>query len=172
MHEEGLPDKEATRKSMNQISGDLIEIGLVLSAVFLPMAFFSGSAGVIYQQFAVTIVSAMVLSVFAAFILTPALCVTILKPVDKEAEAKGFFGWFNRGFSSATEGYGKAVKGIIKRRYVFLYLVSNDCRGSWLPLYQDPFWIPSRRRPRFHVHSNHDAASFNSRTDFRSRQTG
>lgn len=119
MHEEGLPAKEATRKSMNQISGALIGIGLVLSAVFLPMAFFSGSAGVIYQQFAVTIVSAMVLSVFAAFILTPALCVTILKPVDPEAEAKGFFGWFNRNFTRATNGYGKAVKGIIQLRYLF-----------------------------------------------------
>lgn len=122
MHEEGLPAKEATRKSMNQISGALIGIGLVLSAVFLPMAFFPGSAGVIYQQFAVTIVSAMVLSVLAAFILTPALCATILKPVDKAAEEKGFFGWFNRSFTKATNGYGKGVKGIIKHRFTFLII--------------------------------------------------
>lgn len=120
MHEEGLPAKEATRKSMNQISGALIGIGMVLSAVFLPMAFFSGSAGVIYQQFAVTIVSAMVLSVLAAFILTPALCATFLKPVDKEAEAKGFFGWFNRTFTKATNGYGKGVRGIIRFRGFFM----------------------------------------------------
>lgn len=120
MHEEGLSAKEATRRSMNQISGALIGIGLVLSAVFLPMAFFPGSAGVIYQQFAVTIVSAMVLSVLAAFILTPALCATILKPVDKEKESKGFFGWFNRGFTHTTNGYGKGLKGIIKHKYAFL----------------------------------------------------
>lgn len=122
MHEENLPAKEATRRSMNQISGALIGIGLVLSAVFLPMAFFPGSAGVIYQQFAVTIVSAMVLSVMAAFILTPALCATILKPVDKEAESKGFFGWFNRNFDRASNGYGKSVRSIIKHRFAFFGL--------------------------------------------------
>lgn len=122
MHEENLPAKEATRRSMNQISGALIGIGLVLSAVFLPMAFFPGSAGVIYQQFAVTIVSAMVLSVMAAFILTPALCATILKPVDKEAESKGFFGWFNRNFDRASNGYGKSVRKIIKHRFAFFGL--------------------------------------------------
>ncbi len=122
MHEEGLPAKEATRRSMNQISGALIGIGLVLSAVFLPMAFFPGSAGVIYKQFAVTIVSAMVLSVMAAFILTPALCATILKPVDKEKESRGFFGWFNRNFTRATNGYGRGVKGVIKHRYSFLLI--------------------------------------------------
>ncbi len=107
---------------MNQISGALIGIGLVLSAVFLPMAFFPGSAGVIYKQFAVTIVSAMVLSVMAAFILTPALCATILKPVDKEKESRGFFGWFNRNFTRATNGYGRGVKGVIKHRYSFLLI--------------------------------------------------
>lgn len=122
MHEENLPAQEATRRSMNQISGALIGIGLVLSAVFLPMAFFPGSAGVIYQQFAVTIVSAMVLSVMAAFILTPALCATILKPVDKEAESKGFFGWFNRNFDRASSGYGKSVRRIIKHRFAFFGL--------------------------------------------------
>jgi len=119
MHQENLPAKEATHKSMNQISGALIGIGLVLSAVFLPMAFFPGSAGVIYQQFAVTIVSAMVLSVLAAFILTPALCATLLKPVDKTAESKGFFGWFNRQFDRGTHAYGRGVKGIIRHRFVF-----------------------------------------------------
>lgn len=130
MHEEGLPAKEATRRSMNQISGALIGIGLVLSAVFLPMAFFPGSAGVIYQQFAVTIVSAMVLSVLAAFILTPALCATLLKPVDKEKEARGFFGWFNRNFTRATNGYGHGVKGVIKHRYSFLLIYALIVAGT------------------------------------------
>ncbi|MBN2866685.1 MAG: efflux RND transporter permease subunit [Thiotrichales bacterium] len=122
MHEEGLSAREATQRSMNQISGALIGIGLVLSAVFLPMAFFPGSAGVIYQQFSVTIVSAMVLSVLTAFILTPALCATILKPVDKAAEAKGFYGWFNRGFMAFTRGYTSGVRGVIHWRYGFVVL--------------------------------------------------
>ncbi|BBP44010.1 efflux RND transporter permease subunit [Thiosulfativibrio zosterae] len=122
MHEEGVSAKEATQRSMNQISGALIGIGLVLSAVFLPMAFFPGSAGVIYQQFSVTIVSAMVLSVLTAFILTPALCATILKPVDKEAENKGFYGWFNRGFMATTRGYASGVRAVIRWRYGFVIL--------------------------------------------------
>ena len=120
MHEEGLSAPEATRKSMNQISGALIGIGLVLSAVFLPMAFFPGSSGVIYQQFSITIVSAMVISVLVAFILTPALCATILKPVDQNAESKGLYGWFNRGFGHVTNGYVAGVKGMIRWRYVFV----------------------------------------------------
>lgn len=130
MHEENLPAKEATKRSMNQISGALIGIGLVLSAVFLPMAFFPGSAGVIYKQFAVTIVSAMVLSVMAAFILTPALCATLLKPVNKDKESKGFFGWFNRGFHSTTVHYSKGVRGIIKRRYWFFGLYALIVAGT------------------------------------------
>lgn len=120
MHEEGLSAPEATRKSMNQISGALIGIGLVLSAVFLPMAFFPGSSGVIYQQFSVTIVSAMLISVLTAFILTPALCATILKPVDHNAESKGLYGWFNRGFGHITNGYITGVKSMIRWRYVFI----------------------------------------------------
>ena len=120
MHEEDLPAKEATFRSMNQISGALIGIGLVLSAVFLPMAFFPGSAGVIYEQFAVTIASAMILSVLAAFILTPALCATFLKPVDREAESKGFFGWFNRKFEGMTQGYKRSLGGILRFKHSFL----------------------------------------------------
>src|SRR6201999_579579 len=85
MREEGLDPKEATKKSMQEITGALIGIALVLSAVFLPMAFFGGSTGVIYRQFSVTIVSAMVLSIMVALILTPALCATLLKPVPKDA---------------------------------------------------------------------------------------
>ncbi len=87
MREEGLPPKDATIKSMSEITGALIGIALVLAAVFLPMAFFGGSTGVIYRQFSVTIVSAMVLSIMVALILTPALCATLLKPVEGAAIA-------------------------------------------------------------------------------------
>src|SRR5690606_32683577 len=98
IHEEGLPPRAATRRSMEQITGAIIGIALVLSAVFVPMAFLSGSTGVIYRQFSITIVSAMVLSVLVALVLTPALCATMLKPMHKGElhEQKGFFGWFNR----------------------------------------------------------------------------
>jgi multidrug efflux pump len=118
MTEEGLPPKEATRKSMDQITGALIGIALVLSAVFVPMAFFGGSTGVIYRQFSITIVSAMVLSVIVAIVLTPALCATILKPVPKghHYHDSGFFGWFNRVFDNGTKRYAGGVGGIIKRR--------------------------------------------------------
>src|SRR5690606_16781653 len=100
MRDEGLGPLEATRKSMDEISGALVGIGLVISAVFVPMAFYGGSVGVIYRQFSITIVSAMSLSVLVAIILTPALCATLLKPIDKHhhAEKRGFFGWFNRVF--------------------------------------------------------------------------
>src|SRR5690606_5124889 len=109
MAEEGLSPLEATRKSMGEITGALIGIGLVLSAVFLPMAFFGGSAGVIYRQFSVTIVTSMALSVLVAIILTPALCATFLKPVKKGHHGKttGFFGWFNRVFDKGTVKYEK-----------------------------------------------------------------
>ncbi|PWR19297.1 efflux RND transporter permease subunit [Zavarzinia aquatilis] len=117
MSEEGLSPREATRKSMGQITGALVGIALVLSAVFVPMAFFSGSAGVIYRQFSVTIVSAMVLSVLVALVLTPALCATILKPVHKGEGHRhgGLFGWFNRGFDAASRGYERSVGGLLKR---------------------------------------------------------
>ncbi len=107
MREEGLSPREATRKSMDQITGALVGIALVLAAVFVPMAFFGGSAGVIYRQFSITIVAAMVLSVLVALVLTPALCATMLKPHDAEAhgERRGFFGWFNRGFERGSDRY-------------------------------------------------------------------
>jgi len=113
---EGLSPKEAARKSMDEITGALVGIGLVLSAVFLPMAFFGGSTGVIYRQFSITIVSAMVLSVLVALILTPALCATILKPHDPEQHDKGngplarFFRWFNDKFDRGTDKYERSVK--------------------------------------------------------------
>ncbi|MBW5412385.1 MULTISPECIES: efflux RND transporter permease subunit [Pseudomonas] len=121
MAEEGLSPKEATRKSMDQIQGALVGIALVLSAVFVPMAFFGGSTGVIYRQFSITIVSAMALSVLVALILTPALCATILKPVDKNHhEKRGFFGWFNRKFDSGVNRYERSVATVIRHKVPFL----------------------------------------------------
>ena len=122
MSEEGLSPKEATRKSMDQITGALVAIGLVLSAVFVPMAFLGGSTGVIYRQFSATIVSAMALSVLVAIVLTPALCATMLKPVAKgdHGTQKGFFGWFNRNFDRGSRKYRGAVRGILGRRKRFL----------------------------------------------------
>ncbi|MET0365057.1 MAG: efflux RND transporter permease subunit [Sphingobium sp.] len=111
--DEGLSPKEAARKSMEEISGALIGIGLVLSAVFLPMAFFGGSTGVIFRQFSITIVSSMVLSVLVALILTPALCATILKPARHDhGERKGFFGWFNRTFDRGVKSYGNGLQRV------------------------------------------------------------
>ncbi len=120
MHEEGLSPKEATRRSMQQITGALIGIALVLSAVFVPMAFFGGSTGVIYRQFSITIVSAMVLSVLVALTLTPALCATLLRARDAEQSVKGPFGWFNRAFNATSHGYRTSVGGILKHRVIFM----------------------------------------------------
>ena len=111
MREEGLSPRDATRKSMQEITGALIGIALVLSAVFLPMAFFGGSTGVIYRQFSITIVSAMVLSVLVALILTPALCATLLHPIPQGGVQLGgrFFGWFNRSFDYSVRKYRVAL---------------------------------------------------------------
>ncbi|MBJ7575783.1 efflux RND transporter permease subunit [Luteimonas sp. MC1828] len=119
MSEEGLSPLEATRKSMDQITGALVGIGLVLSAVFVPMAFMSGSTGVIYRQFSATIVSAMLLSVVVAIVLTPALCATMLKPIEKGVDHHGtglagrFFGWFNRGFDRTSGKYRGGVRRML-----------------------------------------------------------
>ncbi|MDO9600171.1 MAG: efflux RND transporter permease subunit [Azoarcus sp.] len=126
MTEEGLSPKEATKKSMKQITGALVGIGLVLSAVFVPMAFFGGSTGVIYRQFSITIVSAMALSVLVAIVFTPALCATMLKPVEKGHEhGEGglfgrFFHWFNGMFARNTQRYESAVGGILNRSLRFI----------------------------------------------------
>ncbi|EGV31099.1 transporter, hydrophobe/amphiphile efflux-1 (HAE1) family [Thiorhodococcus drewsii AZ1] len=119
MHDDGLPPKEATRRSMDQITSALVGIALVLSAVFVPMAFFSGSTGVIYRQFSITIVSAMLLSVVVALTLSPALTATLLKPVP-HGPRRGFFGWFNRNFGRSVDLYGEAVERIVKWRWLFL----------------------------------------------------
>ncbi len=125
MREDGLGPREAARKSMSQITGALVGIAMVLSAVFIPMAFFGGSTGVIYRQFSITIVSAMVLSVIVALVLTPALCATMLKPhkPGHEHNQHGFFGWFNRWFEARTNGYQSKVGKILGKplRYVLIY---------------------------------------------------
>jgi multidrug efflux pump len=116
----------ATRKSMEQISGALVGIGLVLSAVFLPMAFFGGSTGVIYRQFSITMVSAMTLSVLVALIFTPALCATMLKPPEKgHHEKRGFFGWFNRHFDRGNRKYEHGVVRVVNNtgRYLIVFVV-------------------------------------------------
>ncbi|QIE45541.1 efflux RND transporter permease subunit [Pseudohalocynthiibacter aestuariivivens] len=124
MEQEGLSPLEATRKSMDQITGALIGIAVVLSAVLVPMAFFPGSTGVIYQQFSVTIISAMALSVVVALTLTPALCATMLKAKHGE-KTTGFFGLFNRGFDKLLGGYAGTVGYIVKRpvRVGIIYLM-------------------------------------------------
>ncbi|MBS9425257.1 efflux RND transporter permease subunit [Photorhabdus caribbeanensis] len=126
MQEEGLSPKEATRKSMGQIQSALVGIAMVLSAVFIPMAFFGGSTGAIYRQFSITIVSAMVLSVLVALILTPALCATMLKPIAKGSHGKqtGIFGWFNRIFDKSTHHYTDSVGRILRNtgRYLVIYV--------------------------------------------------
>lgn len=118
--------REATRKSMGQIQGALVGIGVVLSAVFVPMAFFGGSAGIIYKQFAITIVSAMGLSVLVALMFTPALCATMLKPSTADHHnKKGFFGWFNRMFDRGNMRYQRGVSGMLRHRgrYMVIFLL-------------------------------------------------
>ena len=125
MREEGLPPVEATRKSMEQITGALVGIGLVLAAVFVPMAFMTGSTGIIYRQFSATIVSAMALSVLVAIVLTPALCATMLKPLaaGEHYGTRGFFRWFNRGFERGSAKYRTGVRGVLARigRFLAIY---------------------------------------------------
>ena len=125
MHDEGLPPREATRKAMDQITGALIGITLVLTAVFIPMAFFSGSVGTIYRQFSLAMVSAMLFSVLLAMSLTPALVRHLLKPIEQghRHEKRGFFGWFNRGFAASTNRYQGWVGWCLKRpvRSLVLY---------------------------------------------------
>ncbi|MEK8088625.1 efflux RND transporter permease subunit [Thermithiobacillus plumbiphilus] len=123
MQEEKLSAREATRKSMGQIQGALVGIAVVLSAVFLPMAFFGGSAGTIYRQFSITIISAMVLSVIVALVFTPALTATLLRPGDAEhQEKRGFFGWFNRQFHHGMNRYESSVGGILRHRAIFMVI--------------------------------------------------
>ncbi len=128
MEEEGLSAREATEKSMGEITGALIGIALVLSAVFVPMAFFAGATGVIYRQFSVTIVSAMALSAAVAIILTPALCAIMLKPKTKKSK---LFGWFNWGFGAFTRTYVRSVGLLIRMPLLVIVLFAGLCGGAW-----------------------------------------
>jgi len=133
MSQEGLSPRDATRKAMGQITGALIGITLVLIAVFIPMAFFGGAVGAIYRQFSLSMVASMVFSVLMAFTLTPALCATILLPVEKghHHEKGGFFGWFNRRFSSTANGYQSVIGKMLSKagRYMILYVLILACVG-------------------------------------------
>ncbi|MDO6457373.1 efflux RND transporter permease subunit [Celeribacter halophilus] len=143
MEEEGLGPREATKKSMGQITGALIGIALVLSAVFVPMAFFGGSTGVIYRQFSITIVSAMMLSVLVALTLTPALCATLLRGKDVHHERRGPFGWFNTLFEKLSGGYGSTV-GYIIRRPLRMFMVYALMGGGivWLFMQTPTGFLP------------------------------
>ncbi len=134
MAEEGLGPREATIRSMGQLQGALVGIGLVLSGVFIPMAFFGGSAGVIYRQFSITIVVAMTLSVFVALIFTPALCATLLKPAGAGHQARrGFLGWFNRKFDSGTRKFERGVGRVLRRKTAFMLLfLAITAAAAWM----------------------------------------
>jgi multidrug efflux pump len=133
MSEEGLSPRDATRKAMGQITGALIGITLVLIAVFIPMAFFGGAVGAIYRQFSLSMVASMVFSVLMAFTLTPALCATILKPVEAghHHDKRGFFGWFNRHFNRTATGYQSFIGKMLAKagRYMIVYAVIVGCVG-------------------------------------------
>jgi multidrug efflux pump len=159
MSEEGLSPRDASRKAMSQITGALIGISLVLTAVFIPMAFFGGSVGAIYRQFSISLVASMLFSVFLAMSLTPALCASMLQPVAKghHHEKRGFFGWFNRGFAAATRGYQGLVARILKKAayYLILYaaiigavaLLFVRLPGSFLPEEDQGYFIISVQLP-------------------------
>src|SRR6267143_1972224 len=133
MQEEGLSPLEATRKAMGQITGALVGVAMVISAVFIPVAFSSGTVGAIYREFSLTIVAAMLLSVFVALTLTPALCATILRPPrGRHADKTGFFGWFNRRFDSGRDKYVHGVRRVIGRwrRALVIYAVVIAAVGA------------------------------------------
>jgi len=159
MTEEGLSPLEATRKAMDQITGALVGITLVLTAVFIPMAFFSGSVGTIYQQFSLSLISSMLFSVFLAMSLTPALCATLLKPVPKghQQTKRGFFGWFNRSFARTTTRYQSTVGRLLKHQgmtmivfVVILFLVGffyMRLPSSFLPAEDQGYFITNIQLP-------------------------
>lgn len=167
MTEEGLSPFEATRKSMGQIQSALVGIGLVLSAVFVPMAFFSGSTGVIYRQFSITIVSAMGLSVLTALIFTPALCATLLKPIPagQHHAKRGFFGWFNRVFQRTVDGYGKGVRGVLRFKAPWLLMYALLIAAMvWLFLRIPTSFLPEEDQGVFYAQVQTPAGSSAERT--------
>ena len=161
MTTEGLSPRDATRKAMDQIVGAIIAITLVLSAVFIPMAFFAGSTGAIYRQFAVTLVLTMMFSALMALTLTPALCATLLKhePGKELMPTSGFFGWFNRFFARTTQGLClvRSAASLKKTaRYLLVYAV--DHRRDGLAVHQAAGQLPAGRRPGL-FHQRHPAAA-------------
>jgi multidrug efflux pump len=146
MSEEGLSPRDATRKAMEQITGAIIGITLVLVAVFIPMAFFGGAVGAIYRQFSLAMVSAMLFSALMALTLTPALCATMLKPVQAghHHEKKGFFGWFNRKFAVTATGYQRVIANILKRtgRYLVVFALLCGVVG-WLYVKLPSSFLPN-----------------------------
>ncbi len=159
MSEEGLSPKEATRKAMGQITGAIIGITLVLMSVFVPMAFFPGSVGIIYRQFSVTMIAAIGFSALLALSLTPALCATLLKPVaaGHHHEKRGLFGWFNRRMEQAKEGYGRLVSWSLFRagRFMAIYAVMlvvvgfafTRLPGGFLPVDDQGFFTTDVQTP-------------------------
>lgn len=151
MATEGLPPKQATQKAMREITGAVIGISLVLTAVFIPMAFASGSVGTIYRQFALSMAVAILFSAFLALSLTPALCATFLKPITAHEERRGFFGWFNRTFDRMTRGYTRGVAAMLKRLgrslAVFAAIIVATAvlfvrlPGSFLPVEDQGYWM-------------------------------
>ncbi|MEB4677084.1 efflux RND transporter permease subunit [Enterobacteriaceae bacterium G50] len=169
MRDEGLPAREATEKSMGEISGALIAIALVLSAVFLPMAFFGGSTGVIYRQFSVTIISAMMLSVVVALTLTPALCGSILRHTPPHK--KGFFGAFNRFYGSTERKYKHKVLNTLSRSGLVMVVYLAICGGMALAMWKLPgSFLPTEDQGEIMVQYTLPAGATNSRTAEVSKQ--
>lgn len=169
MRDEGLPAREATEKSMGEISGALIAIALVLSAVFLPMAFFGGSTGVIYRQFSVTIISAMMLSVVVALTLTPALCGSILRHTPPHK--KGFFGAFNRFYGSTERKYKHKVLNTLGRSGLVMVVYLAICGGMALSMWKLPgSFLPTEDQGEIMVQYTLPAGATNSRTAEVSKQ--
>ncbi len=157
MGEEGLPPREATAKAMGQITGAIVGITAVLVAVFVPLAFFPGSVGVIYRQFAVSMATSIAFSAFLALSLTPALCATLLKPVEAGHAKGGFFGWFNRRFRAGTLAYRSGVAGLLRRPVrallVYALLVAAlgwgylRMPGSFLPVEDQGYLMVDAQTP-------------------------
>jgi hydrophobe/amphiphile efflux-1 (HAE1) family protein len=167
MEEEGLSPVDATRKAMGQISGALIGVAMVLSAVFVPVAFSSGTVGAIYREFSLTIVSAMLLSVFVALTLTPALCATILRPgAVKHDQKKGFFGWFNRRFDGGRDKYLGGVRRVIARsgRWLAVYAAVIAAVG-WLFVHLPTSFLPNEDQGYLFVQVQTPPGATQGRTD-------
>ncbi|HEM7948047.1 efflux RND transporter permease subunit [Citrobacter koseri] len=169
MRDEGLPAREATEKSMGEIAGALVAIALVLSAVFLPMAFFGGSTGVIYRQFSVTIISAMLLSVVVALTLTPALCGSILS--HTAPHKKGFFGIFNRFYSRTEQGYQRGVLHVLRRSVSVMGVYALLCGAMALAMWKLPgSFLPTEDQGEIMVQYTLPAGATASRTAEVNRQ--